>query len=255
MIAGLMRDRELYAQILGVSKPWSVSRVELALDEGEVRVWVERSEGEPLRCPECDQKGAKYDSAERRWRHLDTCQYQTILIAQIQRIRCREHGVRQIEVAWAEPGSRLTALFEALVIDWLLQTGNMAAVARGLALSWDQVDGIQRRAVARGLARRGAIEVPAAIGVDETSFQRRHEYVTTVTSLGQPRALYVADGRGREALDGFYEQLTPEGRAKIELVAMDMWEPYIQSTRAPRTIPRAKLSLTSFTFCSTSATR
>jgi transposase len=28
------------------------------------------------------------------WRHLDTCQYQTLIVASVPRVRCREHGVR-----------------------------------------------------------------------------------------------------------------------------------------------------------------
>jgi transposase len=44
------------------------------------------------------------------------------------------------------------------------------------------------------LARR-AIEAPERIGVDETSFQKRHEYVTAVVDLDRPRVLHVADHR------------------------------------------------------------
>jgi len=46
-----------------------------------------------------------------------------------------------------------------------------------------------------------------AVGVDETSFQRRHEYVTVVNDLttSEPRVLYVADGRSRAALDGYWQ--------------------------------------------------
>ncbi|MBL8723807.1 MAG: transposase [Planctomycetes bacterium] len=39
------------------------------------------------------------------------------------------------------------------------------------------------------------------IGVDETSFQRRHEYVTIVTDLDSSRVLHVADDRKRESLE------------------------------------------------------
>ena len=44
------------------------------------------------------------------------------------------------------------------------------------------VAGIQERAVRRGLSRR-PVAAATAIGVDETSFQRRHEYVTVVNDL------------------------------------------------------------------------
>jgi len=39
-------------------------------------------------------------------------------VAEVPRVKCEEHGVPQLRVPWGEPGSRFTALFEALVIDW-----------------------------------------------------------------------------------------------------------------------------------------
>jgi transposase len=223
-----MRDKELYAQILGIRSPWHVRDVDLQLDKGEVRVSITCSESAVLTCPTCGRECPGYDTRERRWRHLDTCQYRTILIADLPRVQCKEHGVLQISVPWAEPGSRFTALFEAVVIDWLHEA-SIAAVARQLRLSWDEVDGIMGRAVDRGLRRR-KLSPPRRIGVDETSYQKRHEYVTLVCDLVRDVVLYVADDRKETSLDGFYEGLAPEVRAELEVVCMDMWRPYIAST-------------------------
>ncbi len=225
-----MNDKTLYAAILGIKTPWSVQRVELNLEEGEILVFVKGSKGVQC-CPECNRSAPRYDATERRWRHLDTCQYHTILVAELPRIRCREHGVHQVRVPWADQRSRFTALFEALVIHWLLLTENISAVARGFKLSWDEVDGIRTRAVARGLRRRGKAPLPAMIGVDETSFKKRHEYVTVVNSPGQTRVLEVTDNRTEASFDAFWDQYTPQEREMIELVAMDMWPPFIASTR------------------------
>lgn len=62
--------------------------------------------------------------------------------------------MHQVPVPWAEPNSRFTALIESLAIDWLREA-SLSAVSRRLRLSWDTLDGIQRRAVRRGLARHG----------------------------------------------------------------------------------------------------
>ena len=105
----------------------------------------------------------------------------------------------------------------------------ISAVAERLRLSWEEAAGIQARAVRRGLARR-TLEPPVFVGVDETSFQRRHEYVSVVTNLERGRVLYVADDRKKESLDSFWESLPAEHLASIKAVAMDMWEPYIRST-------------------------
>ena len=157
-------------------------------------------------------------------------QYTTIIEAEVPRVCCKEHGVHQIPVSWAEKSSRFTALFEALVIDWLHEASTQA-VARQLGLSWDQVAGIQARAVKRGLARREK-RFPSAIGVDETSFQKRHEYVSVVNDLEEGIVLHVADDRRQEVLEGYFKDLGPEGCAGLESVAMDMWAPFIAATRA-----------------------
>ena len=225
-----MHDRRLYERILGLPEPWHVQDVELRDEAREVIVQVRLRRPLQLSCPECGEPMAGYDHRRRRWRHLDTCQYKTIIEADVPRGQCPSHGVRQIEVPWAEERSRFTALFEALAIDWLRET-SQTAVARRLRLTWSEVHGIMERAVARGLVRREQ-EVIRYLGIDETSFQKRHEYVTVVCDLENPRVLYVGDGRSRASIDGFYETLTEQQMEGIDGVAMDMWKPYIRSTHA-----------------------
>jgi len=82
-------------------------------------------------------------------------------------------------VPWAESGSGFTALFEALVIDWLKEASTQA-VSRQLKLSWNAIDGIMQRAIKRGLSRRKSLS-PTQIGVDETAFKKHHDYVTIVS--------------------------------------------------------------------------
>lgn len=201
----------------------------MALKEEEVRVQVEYRSKERLPCPECGRPCGGYDTRRRRWRHLDTCQLRTILEAAVPRVKCPEHGVRQVRVPWADPHSGFTALFECVVIDWMKEA-SLTSVAVQLRLTWDQVDGIMERAVRRGLARRDAL-APRRIGIDETSFQKRHEYVTAVSDLDEGTVLYVADGHKTESLDGFYEQLAPTRLQGLRVIAMDMWVPYINATR------------------------
>lgn len=223
-----MQDRDLYARILGLADPWQVTDVKLDMKGNEVRVTVGAKLGASFACPECGKTCPGYDARQRSWRHLDTCQFKTILVAEVPRVNCTDHGVKQVCVPWAEAGSGFTALMEAVVIDWLRSLASIKAVAKQLRLSWDQVDGIMARAVARGLLRRKRVKV-SRLGVDETSFQRRHEYVTIVTDLDESVVLHVADDRKRESLDAFLRSLTPSQLAAIEVVAMDMWGPYISS--------------------------
>ena len=224
MLSG-MQDRELYRKILDIKDPWEVVDVLLDRPGREVRVKVEWSPTSGLLCPECGEDCPQYDRRERSWRHLDTCQYRTILTADIPRAKCEKHGVQQVRVPWAEPGSRFTAMFERLVIDWLHEA-NIRAVAEQIDLSWDEVDGIMQRAVQRGMERRAKQE-PRRLGIDETSFQKRHEYVTVINDMERNVVLDVLDDRTQQTLENGLNSLGHAVLKKVELVALDMWQPYI----------------------------
>jgi transposase len=225
-----MQDHELYRRILGIEAPWFVDSVDLKLEAGEIHVYLRHHEMINWPCPECGADCKLYDhQPERRWRHLDTCQYQTILHAEPPRSECREHGVKVVKLPWAEPSSRFTALLEALAIDWL-KAASQKAVAGLLKLSWDEIHGIMERAVQRGLGRRQA-ELVGEIGVDEKAFRKGHSYLTLVNDLVRGRVLYVAEDRKQSSLDSFWEMLTTVQISGIRAVAMDMWDPYIASVR------------------------
>ena len=141
-------------------------------------------------------------------------QYKTMLVAEIPRIDCPTQGTRQVKVPWAGARSRCTALFEGLVIEWL-QHASITAVAELLDMSCDQVAGIMEHAVNRGLARR-ELSVPKVVGVDETSFRKRHESVTVVCDPERATVLFVSDGRSAASLSGFFDGLTAKERAGID---------------------------------------
>lgn len=225
-----MQDTKLFETILGITSPWHISRVELKTDDRRVDLWLEH---EPTRwpCPECGTELAGFDHAdERTWRHLDTCQFQTHLHAEIPRVQCPTHGVKQVRVPWAEARSRFTLLMERLVIDLILQCSTVKGACAIAAISWDEAWGIMQRAVARGQRRKEARPIPY-IGVDEKAFRKGHRYHTVVCDLDRSTVEFVGEDRKTESLAAYYERLTDEQKAALQAVAMDMWEPYIAATR------------------------
>ena len=225
-----MRDTELYQQILGLVSPWTVSDVTLDVEAGTVTVRVEHAEGCRWKCPTCSRELGCYDHAdERRWRHLDTCQLRTFLVARVPRVNCPEHGVRQVNVSWAEPGSRFTMLFERLAIDVLQSCQTVTSAKTILRLSWDQTWNILDRAVARGMERKVPTEI-SRLGVDEKAFRKGHDYMTIVCDNDRGVVEFVSEGRNTESLRQFYASRTTKQRQAIQAVAMDMHEPYVQAT-------------------------
>jgi transposase len=82
--------------------------------------------------------------------------------------------------------------------------------------------------------------------VDETSITRGHEYITVVNALSEARVLDVIDERKEESLSSFWSQYSPDELARVERVAMDMWPPYIASTRKHLTIADEKIVFDKF---------
>ena len=83
----LDRDREeLYATILGIRPPWLVTQVEVRARQGEVTVTIAARSDARHHCPSCGKTCPGYDARRRSWRHLDTCQFKTIVVADVPRV-------------------------------------------------------------------------------------------------------------------------------------------------------------------------
>lgn len=152
----------------------------------------------------------------------------TYLHASPPRVNCPEHGVKQVNLPWAEAKSRFTILFESLAITVLLHTDIKEAAAI-LRISWDEAMHLMERAAARGLAAKPKAKIKR-MGVDEKAVGRGQNYFTVVCDLERGVVDAVLEGRTKEALDGYFKSLGKEGCAAVEVVAMDMCGPYIQAT-------------------------
>lgn len=236
-----MQDRELYQQILGLKEPWTVSQVSLSLQQQQVDVFVEHPAGTKFCCPDCDQSLACYDhTPERQWRHLDSCQFKTILHASIPRVECPTHGVKQVNVPWAEKGSRFTILFERFAIEVLLATQNVKGAMGLLRTKWDQTWAIVQRAVARGQARKQDVPLPH-VGIDEKAFLKGQNYITLVYDLDHSSVEAISDGNDAEAGFEALSSLSETQLQSIEAIAMDMSPAYVKA--AKQAIPLAETKI------------
>ena len=77
---------------------------------------------------------------------------------------------------------------------------------------------------------RAGLPAPRAIGVDEISIRKGHNYRVIVSDLERARPIWVGgEGRKETDIDLFFKALGGKKSARIKLAAMDMWKPFRNS--------------------------
>ena len=138
-----MKDISLYQQILGDTSPWAVSEVQLDAEKLTIEVRLTLRPDTIWGCPKCQRRMHVKEWRERRWRHMDSCQFKTILVASVPVVECPEHGAQTVQVPWAEGSSRFTMYFERFAIEVLLAC---SAIIVGPASSGSPADPERRTA-------------------------------------------------------------------------------------------------------------
>jgi len=229
-----MNDTELYRQILGINSPWYVSSVELKLEEESIYVHLSYEAGARMVCPECSAACDVYDHRRKRtWRHLDSCQLKTYITASLPRVTCKEHGIHTVRVAWSEPNSRFTMLFERFAIDILQATRVQSKSAHILRLNPGQIHDLMYRAVSRGLSRRSEDEEIQHLTIDEKSYKHGHHYATVLGDPSKQRVIDIVQKRTQESTEKLIDSaLSDSQRQQVQSVTIDMWEAFMNAIKA-----------------------
>lgn len=226
-----MQDKEFFSMALGLVAPWRVEDVQMDMGAQRVTIVVEYA-------ARGREGAAIHGYEERRWRHLDTMQFETVIQARVPRVRKPDGSTEMVAVPWAQARSRWTLMFEAFAIRVLQNSRGISRACELLRLDWSGAHRIMERAVDRGLERRKVEEV-RYIGVDEKSFRRGQDYISTMVDLNKeaPRVLEVSAGRDIHAAKELLESLPETAREKVEAVAMDMSAAYAAAAR--EVLPKA----------------
>lgn len=119
----------------------------------------------------------------------------------------------------ADPNVSLTHKMEAKCISALQQCDVTGASAL-MDVSWDILGNVQKRAVTRGIERRGD-KIPEHMGIDEKQVFARHKYFTIITDLKEGRVHDVIDQRKLSCISPWFEE-RKSLLENVKLVAMDM---------------------------------
>jgi transposase len=215
-----MRDVEFFQKALELKEPWKVNAVRMDLAGRKVEIDIECSK-QVWADPESGQRAHLHGYEERKWRHLDTMQFETILIAKVPRIKYTDGRTELLPVPWAGKHSRFTLMFESWAIQVLLASRSVKAACELLGMSWSAAHTIMQRAVERGMEGREMGELQR-IGIDEKSFGKGQDYISVLTDIDEGRVLDVEPGRDKESAQRLLCTLSQEQQEAIRAVAMDM---------------------------------
>jgi transposase len=186
-------------------------------------------------CPRCTYSThARYDSHVGEWRHVPLGKWQVRVRAEVARIECPRHGVLTEKVPWAVPDSRFTLDFEEMTA-WLAREMDITAVTLLMHIAWRSVGRIIKRVVDRKLDRT-RLENLYVIGMDEVSYRKGQKYLSIVANHESGDPVWIGEGRSRETVSTFFDELGEERTKKLEVVTMDMSGSYIEEVkhRAPQ---------------------
>jgi transposase len=113
-------------------------------------------------------------------------------------------------------------------------------VTRLMRIAWETVGGILARVVADKLDR-GRLDGLVQIGVDEVSYGADHKFLTCVADHVAGSIVWATEGRNATSLQAFFDGLTPEQKASITAVSIDMSAGYEKAIRSPAGVPHAQV--------------
>jgi transposase len=196
-------------------------------------------------CSGCGARGLKLkDHRVKRWRHLDVGGLRCVIECRLRRLYCPGCGDRPEAVEWARGGARYTRDFDDLVA-FLAQQMNQTQVTRLMRIGWETVGSILERVVA-DMLDQGRLDGLVFIGVDEVSYGADHKFLTCVADHGGGGIVWAAPGRNAASLQAFFDGLTPDQKASIKAVSIDMSAGYEKAIRAEQGLPHAQVCFDPF---------
>jgi transposase len=219
---------EIFGEVLGLPPEWEVTSVRTEKVEKKIYIRI-RSKLAFYQCPVCGKTVKRYDTRLRRLLDLRIGLYKTILEVEVPRVKCEEHRVQQLQVNFADKYAVYTDNFASMVIE-RLQERPALQVAKELGVSWDMVDNIKQAAIKRGLWRREMVKVKH-LGIDETSYQKGHDYIGVIMDKDHDKVLAVLDGRTAETVKAWLLGQKAADLSELESISMDLSGPFLKAVQ------------------------
>ena len=193
-------------------------------DQLEIHVYVRPYKRVQKLCPVCRKRCPGYDhkrDAMSRWRAPNLNGVPVYIYYQPWRIECPDHGVLTEYIPWADGSGRFTEDFNN-EISWMACRMSKNWISQYMGINWRTVGNCIKAAHSRlepDVTDR--MRDLHRICVDETSYRKGFDYITVVYDMDRNRVVWIHKGNGLGIFRLFCEELSPQERSKIRIVAGD----------------------------------
>jgi transposase len=177
-----------------------------------------------------------YDRRTRLVRDLPSGDTRIYLELEVRRVMCRScWQVKREQLDFLANNPFYTKRF-AYYVGRRCRQATIKDIANELKLHWETVKTLEMQYMRAQLDRVGT-PGPRAIGIDEISVHKGHDYRIVVSDLIRRRPIWFGGTDRKEAsMAQFYDWLGETKTRGIRLAVMDMWKPFrtVTAARAPQ---------------------
>ena len=196
-----------------------------------------------IKCADCKSGNViKFGQTTRTFKMLPVGHRKVEFVVKIPRLQCKNCGaVKQPRLKFADPKKHYARSLERFVAD-LCQIATIQDVAALTGLGWDTVKEIHKRHLWKK-CKLYRLEKVRHIAIDEIYLGKKRKFITIVLDLDSGRVLHIGNGKGKDALRGFWGRVK-RSKVNIQAVATDMASGYMSAVLEH--LPKADLVLDHF---------
>jgi transposase len=238
--------QELFQLALNIINPWFVSDLNFDAESKRLDVYIDFKKGSTFDYIDLDNNNETisnlkaYDTKNKTWRHLNFFEHECYLHARVPRVKLPNGKVKLIKTPWEGLSNGFTLLFEALLLQ-LCQAMPVSKVAAITKTSDDKLWNMLDRYINKTREHEDFKDIDA-IGIDETSRAKGHEYITLFVDLKKRRTIFITDGKDNTTVKRFKEDFKDHNGDvnNIENVSCDMSPAFIKGVK--ENLPKAQIT-------------
>ena len=243
-----MNNKNLFAAALHIQAPWFVEKIDFNEHEKLLNIYIDFRKGSSFSYKDVDKhiegNYKAYDTVRKKWKHLNFFQHECYIHARVPRVKLENNSVRLIKTPWEGKSQGFTLLFEALVLQ-LVSNMTVLKVSKLINVSDDKLWRMLEKYIDISLQKRDLGNV-VAIGIDETSRKKGHNYITLFVDLEKRKTIFITKGKDNKTIVSFKEDLEKHNGdiTNIKAVSCDMSPAFIKGVK--ENIPNAKITFDKF---------